>query len=98
MEVANNLPTTTQRIQLASSQPESMLNEVQKKIYGQRNEKLTPVEINRLFQVPVTPEFNLTIYRALQRNALNPDITLLQAIPRAITKEYLIPIALCLRF
>jgi hypothetical protein len=75
-----------------------MLNEVQKKIYGQRNEQLTPIEINRLFQSSITPEFNLTIYRGLQRNAINPDITILQAIPRARTKEYLIPIALCLRF
>lgn len=98
MQVTTNPPLTTRINPPASSKVESMLNEVQKKIYGQRNEKLTPVEINRLFQAPVTPEFNLTIYRALQRNAIDPDVTLLQAIPRAITKEYLIPIALCLRF
>lgn len=77
---------------------DTMLNELQKKIYGQRDERLTPVEINRLFQSPITPEFNLTLYRALQRNAINPDVTILQAIPRAKTREYLIPIALCLRF
>jgi hypothetical protein len=88
----------TTNIQRPPSQVDAMLNEVQKKIYGQRNEKLTPVEINRLFQAPITPEFNLTIYRALQRNAINPDVTILQAIPRAKTREYLIPIALCLRF
>jgi hypothetical protein len=76
----------------------TMLNEVQRKIYGQRNEKLSPVEINRLFQVPVTPEFNLVIYRGLQRSAIDPDVTILQAIPRARAKEYLISIALCLRF
>ena len=75
-----------------------MSNELQKKIYGQRNEQLTPTEINRLFRSPITPEFNLTLYRALQRNAINPDVTILQAIPRAKTREYLIPIALCLRF
>jgi hypothetical protein len=84
--------------QKRSSHIDNMLNEVQRKIYGQRNETLTPIEINRLFQSPVTPEFNLTIYRALQRNAINPDVTILQAIPRAKTKEYLISIALCLRF
>jgi len=81
-----------------SSQVEAMLNEVQKKIYGQRNEKLTPIEINRLFQSPVTPEFNLTIYHGLQRNAIDPDVTILQAIPRAKSRDYLISIALCLRF
>jgi len=79
-------------------QNDVMLNELQKKIFGQRNEKLTPVEINRLFQSPITPEFNLTLYIGLQRNAINPDVTILQVIPRAKTKEYLIPIALCLRF
>lgn len=74
------------------------LDEVQKKIFGQRSEKLTPLEINQLFQLPITPEFNLIFYRALQRNAIDPDISLLQAIPRAKTRDYLIPIALCLRF
>lgn len=77
---------------------ESILNEVQKKIYAQRTEALTPIEINKLFKLPVTPEFNLIIYRGLQRGALNPDIAILQAIPRAQTKDYLISIALCLRF
>jgi len=81
-----------------NSQTESMLIEVQKKMFGQRSEKLTPIEINRLFQSPITPEFNLTIYRALQRKVIDPDIAILQAIPRATTREYLIPIALCLRY
>lgn len=75
-----------------------MLNEVQKKIHGQRSEPITPIEINKLFQSPVTPEFNLIIYRALQRQVINADVTILQAIPRAKTREYLISIALCLRF
>lgn len=82
----------------AAARSADMLTEVQRKIYGQRSEKLSPVEINRLFQSPATPEFNLTLYQALQRDAINPDVTILQAIPRAKTREYLIPIALCLRF
>jgi len=92
------ITTSSQRPPQASATIDIMLNELQKKIYGQRNERLTPTEINRLFQSPITPEFNLTLYRALQRNAINPDVTILQAIPRAKTREYLIPIALCLRF
>lgn len=76
----------------------AMLQEIQKKILGSRAEQLTPVEVHRLFSEPITPEFNLTLYRAFQRKALNPDLTLLQAIPRAQTRPYLIPIALCLRF
>jgi len=74
------------------------LDEVQKKIFGQRSEKLTPLEIHQLFQLPITPEFNLIFYRALQRNAIDPDISLLQIIPKAKTRDYLIPLSLCLRF
>lgn len=77
---------------------DAMLNELQKKIYGQRSESLTPIEINRLFQSPITPEFNVTLYRALQRNVINPDVSILQAIARAKTRDYLIPISLCLRY
>ena len=72
--------------------------ELQKKIFGQRTAVLTPLEINKLFQSPITPEFNLILYIALQRNAISPDIAILQAIAQARTREYLIPIALCLRF
>lgn len=81
-----------------TSHTDTMLNEIQKKLYGQRKEKLSAVEIHRLFQTPITPEFNLLIYRALQRQAINPDVTILQVIPRAVSKEYLITIAMCLRF
>jgi hypothetical protein len=81
-----------------TSQINPMLLEIQKKLSGQRKEILTPVEINRLFQLPITPDFNLVLYRALQRTAINPDVTILQAISRAFNKDYLIPIALCLRF
>lgn len=76
----------------------TLLDELQKKIYGSRDSQLTPVEINRMFSYPITPEFNLILYRGLQRSALNPDITILQIIPRAISKDFLIPIALSLRF
>lgn len=89
---------TQQTIISPQNQVEITLNEVQKKIYGQRSDKLTAVEINKLFQAPATPEFNLLIYRALDLKAIDPDIAILQAIPRATTKEYLISIALCLRF
>jgi len=78
--------------------PENILNEVQKKIFGQRSENLTPLEINNLFQLPITPDFNLTIHEALENKAIDPDVSLLQAIPRAKIRDYLIPIALCLRY
>ena len=77
---------------------EPMLNELQNKISGKRETQLSPGEINRLFGVPVTPEFNVTLYLALKRKAIDPDVTILQAISRARTKEYLIPIAMCIRF
>lgn len=77
---------------------DSMLNEVQKKIYGERAQPLTSIEIYRLFQSPITPEFNLVLYRAFERKAIDPDIAILQAIPLAKSENYLIPIALCLKF
>jgi hypothetical protein len=92
------MDSMSKTMQKTPSKIEPMLNELQKKISGQRAEKLTPVEINRLFNVPVTPEFNATLYLALKRQAIDPDVTILQAIPRARTREYLIPIAMCLRF
>lgn len=76
----------------------SVLIELQRLIYGQRTSEMTPLEIYNLFQEPITSEFNLTLYLALQQQKLNPNITILQIIPRANSKEYLIPIALCLRF
>lgn len=76
----------------------NVINDLQKKIFGERNETLTPMEINRLFQYPITPEFIITLYRALQDEAIDPDVTILQILTKAKTKDYLIPIALCLRF
>lgn len=77
---------------------EPILNEIQKKIQGKREEKFTPTEIDLLFNSPVTNELNLIIYKGLKGGVLNPDVTILQIIPRAISVDYLIPIALCLRF
>lgn len=80
-----------------SVQP-TLLDELQKKIYGERQDQLTPLEINRMFKYPITAEFNTILYRGLQRNALNPDVTILQIIPRAKNKDFIIPIALALRY
>jgi hypothetical protein len=72
-------------------------DQVQRKIYGQRIEDITPVETYEFFKAPVTPEFNLILLRALQVKALDPDVSILQALATATNKQYLIPIALCLR-
>ena len=61
---------------IINPQVNSILNEIQKKIYGQRTDNFTPIEINRLFQSPITPEFNLTIYRALQRKIILTEYTI----------------------
>lgn len=76
----------------------NILMEIQKKILNQRSEPITPSEINRLFQIPITPEFNMILYTALKRKIIDPDLTLIQAIGNALNPDYLIPIALCLRF
>jgi hypothetical protein len=77
---------------------DKVILEVQKKIYGEREEKLTPLEINRLFQSQITPEFNLIIYKALEKKAIDPDNSMLHLIPKTKTKEFLVPLALCIRF
>lgn len=77
--------------------PNSSALEIQKKLLGTRTTNLTPVELNTLFKTPITPEFNVLLYYALQRNTINADIAVVQAITAAKTKDYLIPIALCLR-
>lgn len=81
-----------------SNIPVEIFNEIHRKMYGIRTEELTPSEINELFKLPVTAEFNLALFRALQLKAIDPDVAILQIIPLAKTKDYLIPIALCLRF
>ena len=76
-------------------------NEIQKMIYGQRDrekDKLSAVDIHTIFQDKFTNEFNLIIYKGLQQKVLDPDITILQAITKSKNKDYLITIALCLRF
>lgn len=76
----------------------SVYNEIQKKLFGQRKEDITPLEINKLFDGPLTPETNLLIFKSLEKRILPVDLTILQIIPRAKSRDYLIPIALCLRF
>ena len=76
----------------------SILDEIQRIIYGERNNPFTPLEINKLFSEPITSEFNIIIYTAFQRKILDPDISILQIISLAKRGEHIILIALCLRF
>lgn len=92
------LPKMSSPIRKNPTEVDKVIAEVQKKIFGQREEKLTPLEINRLFQSHITPEFNLIIYKALQKKAIDPDNSMLHIIPRTKTKEFLVPLALCIRF
>lgn len=89
---------TNKNIKIPVTKTDNILEEIRKKITGDRSVKLTPVEINNLFKLPITPEFNLILYRALENSEIDPNVTILQAIGKAFTKDYLIPIALCLRF
>lgn len=75
----------------------SVYNEIQMAILGQRKEKITPVETNRFLQLPITEDFLFLLSQSLQKKILNPDITILQIIPLAKTKEYLLPLSLCIR-
>ena len=58
---------------------------------------LSIVEVNHLFNKPVTPEFNYILKEAIERKLIDPDDAFIQLIPRVKTLEYLIPIAICVR-
>ncbi len=74
-----------------------LIDSIEDKIYGQEVD-ISPSDINQLFEYPITSELNVVLYEALKRSAINPDTTLLQILPKAISQEYIIPISLCLRF
>lgn len=76
----------------------TIYNEIQKKLFGQRKNDITPLEINKLFNEPLSAETNLLLYKSLEQKILPVDLTILQIIPHAKTRDYLIPIAFCLRF
>jgi len=82
MSVSDNLP----------------LRDLQKIILGERMEPLSSVEIRNLFSYPNTPESVLYIISALNRNKIDPNTTLVQAIGNATRKKDLVPIALALRY
>ncbi len=70
---------------------------IQKIIIGKRTEPLSAIEIKQLFKLPTTPEFNLSLLKALNKDKLDVNNTLIQAINDAKNREDLIPIALALR-
>ncbi len=74
------------------------LRDLQKIILGERVEPLSVIEIRNLFSYPTTPESILYIITALNRNKIDPNTTLVQAIDNANNKEDLVPIALSLRY
>ena len=74
------------------------LRDLQKIILGERKEPLSPIEIRNLFSYPNTPESILYIISALNRNKIDPNTTLVQAIANATKKKDLVPIALALRY
>lgn len=76
---------------------EPTLQAVQQLLLGQRTAPLTDVEVAQFFQVKVDHVFILVLIQALTRKVLNANLALLQAIDKALTKSYLITIAICLR-
>jgi hypothetical protein len=63
---------------------------------GKPSQEFTPSETAELFRENITSEF--IIRKGLITKVLNPNITLLQILPRSKDKNYLILIALCLRY
>lgn len=97
------LPSITTTSTTPSVQPSTILGVVQEHLLGRRNVPLTPQEVAALFAAPITLEFNLLLLRGLQRVVtgsivLDPQLALIQALTNAYNEEYLIPVALCLRY
>ena len=62
------------------------------------DDSLSPEEVNALFRLAPTAYFNLLIWKGTQSILLNPNLTLLQALPQVLVdKEYLYSVAFCLR-
>lgn len=79
------------------SSPNLLLSIENKLSSGGTGNFVSAEELYRLFQLPLTPEVNLTILDALEQNSLDPDVTLLQILPHADNNNHLIPLALCIR-
>lgn len=75
------------------------MDQLQKRIYGQRQEPLSSIELRELLvaNVPIQ-ELALYLEVALQREVLDPTNLLIHAIAKAVTQENLIPIAMALRY
>lgn len=78
-------------------------------ILGKRSNSLSPSEVNLLLKEPLTPELVLIFVAAFRllppspnfprhvSPVVDPDLVLLQALPRVRREEDLLPVALCLR-
>lgn len=74
------------------------LIEIQEKILGTRNGILTPPQVFNLFKDYSPIELNLLLYQGLKNRAIDPDVGIVQAMKQQKIKDYIIAIALCLRF
>lgn len=79
------------------SSPNLLLSIENKLNSGGTGNFVSAEELYRLFQLPLSPEVNLTLLDALEQSSLDPDVTLLQILPHADNNNYLIPLALCIR-
>ena len=79
------------------NQNKNIFSVLQDKFMGKTGEKLSLVEINYLFNRPLSPEFILILKEAIERKLMEPDDAFIQLLARSKTKDYLIPMALCIR-
>lgn len=80
------------------SKKKSMKVEIQDKILGKRDNDITGIETRNFMREDINPEFNFVLKKGLEDNALDPSLTILQAISYANDYKILIPIGLCLRY
>ncbi len=76
----------------------SIIKEIEKILYGKRQDKITPFEVNALVHLPANDELNVIVFRGLLSKILDPDITLLQILTGNLTTNHILLISLCLRY
>jgi hypothetical protein len=74
------------------------MDELQKLIYGLREEPLSSTELRSLLSGGTTQQIALYLEVALQREVLDPTSLLVHSIAKAVSQDSLIPIAMSLRY
>lgn len=71
---------------------------LQDRLTGKRIEPLNNIELKRIFESHITPEFNLILVESLKKRLITADDALTHLIPKITGDEYMIPFSICIRY